>query len=192
MIWRFAAIAALLKKKGRHGTLSTNWVITIPSFTNNKSKAHTVPLLYQDCSCALSSKCVQSSRNMYAGCYPLEALLQATFECLYDQQCIDPTDNFQAMNISQPTHFDINTTIESIVNELMIERFSIETSYLNYFTQCAPSSCQYSYIENKNIIDGLTNLISLYGGVMVICRAVAVLIIKLLQRRIRKVQPISN
>jgi hypothetical protein len=129
---------------------------------------------------------------MYAGCYPLEALLQATFECLYDQQCIDPTNTVQAMNISQSTRFDINTTIELIVNELMVETFSIETSYLNYFMECAPSLCQYSYIENKNIIDGLTNLISLYGGVIVICRAVAVLIIKLLQRRIRRVQPISN
>ncbi len=58
--------------------------------------------------------------------------------------------------------------------------------------QCAPSSCQYSYIETSNIVDGLTNLISLYGDVLVSCRAVAVLIIKLLQRRIGKMQPISN
>ncbi len=58
--------------------------------------------------------------------------------------------------------------------------------------QCAPSSRQYSYIETSNIDDGLTNLISLYGDIMVSCRAVAVLIIKLLQRRIGKMQPISN
>jgi hypothetical protein len=44
----------------------------------------------------------------------------------------------------------------------------------------------------SNIVDGLTNLISLYGDVLVSCRAVAVLIIKLLQRRIGKMQPISN
>jgi hypothetical protein len=58
--------------------------------------------------------------------------------------------------------------------------------------QCAPSSCQYSYIATSNLVDGLINLISLYDDIMVRCRAVAVLIIKLLQRRIGKMQPISN
>jgi hypothetical protein len=35
--------------------LSTNWVINIPPNITNQWTAHTVPLVYQDCSCALSS-----------------------------------------------------------------------------------------------------------------------------------------
>ncbi|CAF4268195.1 unnamed protein product, partial [Rotaria sordida] len=46
---------------------------------------YTRPLSYQGCNCGLSSKCVQSSRGMMAGCYPLEALLQSTFQCFYNQ-----------------------------------------------------------------------------------------------------------
>ena len=173
-------------------TLSTNWIIATPPVITNRSIAHTTPLIYQQCSCALSPQCVQPSRNMYAGCYPLETLLQTTFECLYNQQCIDPTNHFQAMNSTQPTVFDINTTIESIVNKLMIEEILTRASYTAYFTQCAPSSCRYSYIEHNNIMDGVTYLLSLYGGLMVICRIVAILIIKLFLRRTNRVNPVSN
>jgi hypothetical protein len=69
--------------------LSTSWVIDTPPVIYDFSTAHTLPLLYQGYNCASSSKCVQPSRSMYAGCYLLEALLQSTFECLYNQQCIN-------------------------------------------------------------------------------------------------------
>ncbi|CAF1360546.1 unnamed protein product [Rotaria sordida] len=87
---------------------------------------YTRPLSYQGCNCGLSSKCVQSSRGMMAGCYPLEALLQSTFQCFYNQTCIDSNNVFQALNTSSTSsQFLTNSTIESILNKLMIEDYSI-------------------------------------------------------------------
>jgi len=171
--------------------LSTNWVINIPPNITNQWTAHTVPLVYQDCSCALSSQCVQPSRGMFAGCYPLEALLQSTLQCFYGQQCIDSNKKFEALNIFNlnSSRFYVNSIIESMVNELMVEEYSSNMSYESYFAQCAPSSCIYSNVDKSNIIDGITTIISLYGGLVIICRVFAVLIVKLFRHRTRTINP---
>jgi hypothetical protein len=72
---------------------STNW-----KFVDKEKGSEimqTVSLEYEGCNCRLSSRCMQSSRGMMAGCYPLKALLQSTLHCFYDQQCLDPNGNFQ-------------------------------------------------------------------------------------------------
>lgn len=101
---------------------------------------YTKPLDYNGCSCGLSSKCVQPSQGMMAGCYPLEALLQTTFQCFYNQTCIDSTNTFQALNISSDvsSEFSINSTVESILDKLMVEDYFVNISYENYFSQCKP------------------------------------------------------
>ncbi len=174
--------------------LSTSWIFAIPASINDGWTAHTVPLDYQGCSCALSSKCVSPSRGMLAGCYPLEAILQTTLECLYDQQCIDSTNTFIAMNISSlnSSRFPINTTIEFIVNQLMVEEFISNISYESYFNQCAPVSCTYSYVDNSNLIEGITTLIGLYGGLVIICQLIAIFIVKRVLCIRQRVSPITN
>ncbi|CAF0751968.1 unnamed protein product [Adineta steineri] len=160
--------------------LSTNWIFAISRNTTGSGMMHNIPLKFEGCSCALSSKCVSSSRGMLSGCYPLESILQSTLTCLNNQACIDPTKTFKALNSSSSisSRFPLNTTIESIVNELMVEELLSNTSYEAYYKQCAPLSCTYSYVDNRNVIDGITILISLYGGLVIIYRILAILIVK--------------
>jgi hypothetical protein len=174
--------------------LSTSWIFASPPSINNGWTIHTVPLDYEGCSCALSSKCVTPSRGMLADCYPLEAILQTTLECLYDQQCIDSTNTFIAMNISSSnsSRFPLNTTIEFIVNQLMVEEFISNISYESYFNQCAPVSCTYTYVDNHNIFEGITTLIGLYGGLVIICRLIAIFIVKRVLCMRQRVSPITN
>ena len=171
---------------------ATSWVFDTPTAIVHESNAYTSPLIYQECSCGVSSKCVQPSRGMLAGCYALEALLQSTLHCVYNQDCIDPNNNFQAMQVSSSrlSRFDLNATIESIINHLMVEEYSSNVSYEEYFDQCAPSSCTYSYTEHSAVLDGVTYLIGLYGGLMIICRSVAAIIVRLFWRRTSSVDPV--
>ncbi|CAF1338358.1 unnamed protein product [Adineta steineri] len=161
--------------------LSTNWIFAVSRNTTGTGMMHNIPLKFEDCSCALSSKCVSSSRGMLSGCYPLESILQSTLTCLSDQTCIDPTKTFKALSSSSsiPSRFPLNTTIGSIVNELMVEELLSNMSYEAYYKQCAPLSCTYSYIDNTNVIDGITVLISLYGGLVIIYWILAIIIVKL-------------
>ncbi|UJR17114.1 hypothetical protein I4U23_004010 [Adineta vaga] len=174
--------------------LSTNWIISISSNITNELILPTIPLTYNACNCKLSAKCVSPSRRMPTGCYPLEALLQSSLECLYDEQCIDLNNMFKAMNSSSlPTsRFPMNTSIETIVNQLMVEEFQNNTSYQLYFDQCAPLSCTYSYIDKNNILEGITTLISLYGGLVIICRLFAIIIVKNLLCLTQRVNPIND
>lgn len=175
------------------GGPASAWVYDTPNIIVDGAKAYTKSLIYNGCSCGFSSKCVQPSRGMFAGCYPVEALLQSTLHCFYDQQCIDSNNIFQAMNSSSlnASRFSINATIESIVNQLMIEQYSRDLFYEKYFDQCAPSSCSYSYTDKVEVIEGLTLLIGLYGGLVIICRVIAVIIVKLFCHQPRRVNPIN-
>jgi hypothetical protein len=174
--------------------LSTNWVLTGESNLTKEWFSHSTSLEYNRCSCALSSKCVSASRGMLAGCYPLEAILQSTLGCLYDQRCIDSTNIFKAINISSSisSHFPIDATVESIVNKLMVEEFLTTMSYELYFKQCAPLSCTYSSVNNKNIIEGIITLIGLYGGLLIICHLFAIFIVKQFLRIKSRVSPTTD
>ena len=94
---------------------------------------HIKPVSFDDeCTCGLSSKCIGPARlnnntisGLFIGCYPLEALLQSSlFFCFYYQSCLGQfqTDNtiFTELNSSLPTHYSINSTIESTISQLMI------------------------------------------------------------------------
>ncbi|CAF3746314.1 unnamed protein product [Adineta steineri] len=171
--------------------LSTNWVFAVSRNTTGTGMMHNIPLKFEGCSCALSSKCVSSSQGMLSGCYPLESILQSTLTCLNNQTCIDPTKTFKALSSSSPisSRFPLNTTIESIVNELMVEELLSNMSYEAYYKQCAPLSCTYSYIDNTNVIDGITILISLYGGLVIIYWILAIFIVKQYLRMTKRVTP---
>jgi hypothetical protein len=162
--------------------LGTSWIIYTPSIILHGVRAYPMPVIYDGCNCALSSKCVQSSQGMFSGCYPVEALFRSTLRCFYDQQCIDPNNTFAALNVTplESSRFKMNATIESVVNELMVEEYSTNISYENYFHACSPSSCVYAKIKYINTIDGITSLIALYAGLMIICRAISVLMFKVL------------
>ncbi|CAF1503361.1 unnamed protein product [Adineta ricciae] len=172
--------------------ISTNWhILPRSGAIIGQQIVHPVPLIYQGCNCGLSSKCTQPSGGMLAGCYPLEALLQSTFQCLYDQDCIDSSRTFKALSISslESSRFNINMTMESIVNQSFIEEYTSNRSYEKYFAECAISSCRYSYIDKANIDDGITLLISLYGGLMIISQCMATIVVRLCRVRERRIIP---
>ena len=134
---------------------------------------------------------------MLAGCYPLEALLQSTLRCLYNQTCIyriTLTNTYKALNIFDlaASRFDLHMTIESIVNQLMVEEYANSMSYESYFDQCAPSSCSYSYVDRTNLFDGITSLIALYGGLVIVCRLLTKVVIFVLRDKIRRIMPMTQ
>ncbi|CAF4128482.1 unnamed protein product, partial [Rotaria sordida] len=153
--------------------------------------ARTEPVNYGECNCGLSFKCTQSSGGMMSGCYPLESILQTKLYCFYDQNCIDSSGNFTSLNMStlEKSQFNLNSTIESILNNLMIEEYKTNLSYENYFNQCQPLSCSYSYIKTHDITQTIISLISLYGGLVIITRCLAIIFVKIYQHKKNRINP---
>ena len=169
----------------------TNWIYITESVIINRSLAHTAPAVYGRCDCGSSWKCTQSSRGMMGGCYALESLLQTALQCFYDQNCIDSTGTFTKLDIKllEMSQYKSNTTIEMILNNLMVEEYTINSSYDKYYNECSPSSCSYTYVKSHDKTEAALSLISLYGGFVIVTRCLAVIIVKIMYRRTRRISP---
>ncbi|CAF1412777.1 unnamed protein product [Adineta steineri] len=150
------------------------------------------------CSCGTRSDCIDpggvyDTLNNTAkflipgwnvGCSVVETLLHSTFECLYDQICLNSllsnTEqytfehshyiNISAMSFLNHSHFKPNTTIQNIADELFVEEWNNITSYSSFYKQCNPQECSYK-IERDNYFASISsNILGLYGGLTVVLR----------------------
>jgi hypothetical protein len=87
--------------------------------------------------------------------------------------------NISILNQSIPSRFNSTTKLESLINELFIEEIFNKTSYTEYYSQCLPNSCQYTYSTRFNWIYVLATLFGLFGGITTILRIITPFIIQL-------------
>ncbi|CAF1266166.1 unnamed protein product [Rotaria sordida] len=170
---------------------STNWEYIPQSALSADSTSYTASVSYGECNCGLSFKCTQSSGDMMSGCYPLESILQTKLYCFYDQNCIDSNGNFTSLNMStlKKSQFNLNSTIELILTNLMIEKYKSNLLYENYFKQCQQLSCSYSYIKTHDVTQTIISLIFLYGGLVIITRCLAIIFVKIYQSEKNRINP---
>ncbi|CAF1234057.1 unnamed protein product [Adineta ricciae] len=163
-----------------------NWLY----FTSNERNHYyirTNPTLYnesgQPCSCLTSSTC---SRSLLAsfdtvvqlpgivlGCLPIIGLRLSTLECFYNSTCLSEFENFinssekfNILNISVETRFSpiSSVSIGTLIDELFIEKWENSSNYSNYFVNCAPLTCRYSYEKRNDFLYVLTTFLALYDG----------------------------
>jgi hypothetical protein len=163
---------------------------------------------YNNCSCAFSSTCTMQSTihqmitrrqllnvsGFYTGCYAVESLLKSTFECFYDQQCIDKLINFlptsrspnmTALNASLSKYFE-NSTIQELIDNLMIEKKDTFLTFENYYNECLPIQCTYTFETNNDIIYIVTTLFGVAGGLTTVFKLVIPRFVNIIMYLIRK------
>ncbi|CAF1384653.1 unnamed protein product [Adineta ricciae] len=141
----------------------------------------------QSCLCTTSpSRCFRSEIISYNktikipgivfGCLPIDGLRQSTFECFYNSTCINQVANFFNMNnfpnalnqsVSSRFYPISSKRIGQLIDELFIETWQNSSNYTNYYNNCSPLSCEYSYITGNSIIYMITRFLGLYGGLTV-------------------------
>ena len=157
-----------------------------------------------NCYCIYSSACASNiaiyqnqNRSLswdvpgfYTGCFVLEALRQSSLECFYNQICLDELDyhlesplslNFIPLNSSELIRFSTDTTLGVIIDELMVDEWKWTIHYDKYYSVCSPTKCTYSITGTNSLIEIVTILIGLIGGLVISLR----LIIPLLVRFVR-------
>ena len=167
------------------------------------------PQWYGDCSCASSATCVSESTiydpsddtvlfslpNFYIGCYTIEALLQSDLQCFYNQTCIDNLQsyfqvssimNVTALDMSLSNHFLENATIESILNELMVEEWNSSSMYDKYYNECQPKQCSYTRTTKNSAIYIVTTVIGLIGGLITVLKLVVPRLVEFIMFGIKK------
>ncbi|UJR11868.1 hypothetical protein I4U23_016047 [Adineta vaga] len=191
-------------------TLSgTNW--QWKKMTNDTlqgdATVRTKPTHYGTCDCGLSSPCIQPAivakndtiRGLYVGCYPLEALLKSSLQCFFDSSCFQRIQlqniSFNPLNSSIASRFLQNASIESLISQLMVEEWSRSIFYERYFNECYPLSCNYSYFRHRDLIDVLTSIIGLYGGLVVLVKVIVHILLELyksFKRQTTRIEPITH
>ncbi|CAF1271274.1 unnamed protein product [Adineta steineri] len=175
----------------------------------------TVPQTYgvDNCSCALKSTCSNLAIYSYPisnrlltetipgfriGCRSLDAMLQSSLSCLYNETClvlmqaaISYAKPIPVKTLSSsPSFWPPNTTIEVMLDELFVTNWLYETSFEKYFDECAPQLCQYSYTMRFYRIYIVTTLFALFGGLTkglhIAISFIAFVILKLLNCRKKK------
>ena len=128
--------------------------------------------------------------GLSSGCMPVDSSRQSSLECFFNQTCINaiipylatPDANFTAMNPLLSSRFDVNSEVDSIVSQLMVEEWGFSISYDKYYTKCAPLTCTYSRATRNSFGYVLTTFISLLGG---LCTGLAI-VVPLIIRSIRR------
>ncbi|CAF4063791.1 unnamed protein product [Rotaria sp. Silwood1] len=166
------------------------------------------------CSCDDSAKCIRQSsiyrysdqtrlfsvQGQYVGCFVTEALLQSSLQCFYNQTCINELRTYltynsslivTALNASLLNRFFENSTIQELVDKLMIEQWNLSTTFESYYNACQPRQCTYTYAARNDIIYIVTILFGLAGGLVTVLKFIVPRLVKLVRNRKRftKIQP---
>ena len=156
---------------------STNWYPVLHNLFNG-ANVYLHPQDYGNCNCLASSSCTQPSvpgiEGYLVGCTPVEALLQSTIQCLYEQTCLDHVTVNLNLSFPSPrplnaseTRFSPNDTMESVAQKLFIESCSSTVSYDRFFKQCHPLSCSVTLVKRNGLLTVVTIFFGLYGGLTV-------------------------
>lgn len=144
--------------------------------------------------------------GLVLGCYTIDSLLFSTLECLFEQKCIkllldmyyfDTIGLFQPLDIRttriQPlrkenSRFSYNTTVKSIVSQLLVEDWKTSKNFTAYYRRCAPHQCTYSIIRRFDTTYMITMMLGFYSGLSVILEIILPHVVRSIRRRWRKLQ----
>ncbi|CAF1270827.1 unnamed protein product [Adineta ricciae] len=164
---------------------------------------------FETCDCASSAKCVRKSAllnntsgaviftvpGIYIGCYVVEALLQSDLTCFYNQTCITQLQsylfsrvpiNVTVLDKSVLLNFSENSTVEAIIDELMVDEWDKLILYKNYYNECKPTKCIYTYETKYSIIYIITILAGLIGGLTTALKLIVPRVVSVIAFCLRK------
>jgi hypothetical protein len=182
--------------------LQTNYYLTV----NIDNDVMISPVIYHGCSCGFSDKCVNPTfiydypnstslfdvPDFYVGCYMIEAVLQSSLKCFYNQSCINKLKFYisssvsmtvVALNESVPSLYSVNSTIKELVNDLMIEGWNGSTMYETYYSECQPTLCSYIVEARNNIVHIITTLFGIAGGLSTALNFIVPWFVKLIRKK---------
>ena len=130
--------------------------------------------------------------GIYTGCYIIESLLQSNLQCFYNQTCINQllsyllsssSMNVTALDKSLLVRFLETSTIEELLNELMVEEWNSSIMYENYYNECQPTQCTYTHETKNNVIYIVTTLVGLIGGLITVLKLIVPRLVKIVRKK---------
>ncbi|CAF1450755.1 unnamed protein product [Adineta steineri] len=127
--------------------------------------------------------------GMLVGCLPHDSMLQSTLECFYNRSCLDLIGISQAiipLNATFPSRFQVNTTVNTMFEQLFVETWQNSSKFTSYYSACRPEACSYTYTQRGNFLYAMTMLLSLIGGLTTILGILVPLLVQLFRHLLVK------
>ncbi len=183
--------------------LQTNYNLTI---AGNMINFFIKEQQYKGCNCGFSSTCTTESwildhsgrqlfnvPGFYTGCFVVESLFQSTLECFYDQQCVDELKSYfssSSMNVTalnaSLSNYSENSPIRELVHNLMIEQLNAVMVFENYYNECRPIQCTYTFETHNDIVYIFTTLFGIAGGLTTVLKFVVPRFVNIIVHCIRR------
>lgn len=180
--------------------LVTNYYLRYPPGNISSSSSPKMsPRTFNDCSCLSIEGCphpatfndslnhVFTIPGMIADCLIIDGTLASTFECYYDETCLSllhPSLSTLIKPLSNTTnkYFLMNTSIQMLLNELMIDEIITEIRFDMFYSECNPSYCSYSFAHHFDALFIITTIIAIFGGLSFVIRLIAPFIATMILR----------
>ena len=159
-----------------------------------------LPKTFDNCSCLTTQGCSrQSTFNFYSNrssvpipglksdCLIVNGVLKSSLECYYDEICINQLHgsiaNVNPLSKTGNRYFMLNSTIQQILDKLMIDEVLTDVTFDKYYAQCNPKYCSYIAFRRFNLFFAMSTLIGAYGGLSLVLRIIIPRISKQIMRR---------
>lgn len=138
--------------------------------------------------------------GLFSGCMPMNSLLLSTLECFYNQTCVNDilsflsvNSDFTAMTTIEQSIFQPNTTVQSMLDSIMVQSWTKNIFHEKYFAQCAPMSCTYLVEKRHDALFVLAKIIGLLGSLVLGLRLSVPWVVQFIRnRKVKKNQPTAS
>ncbi|CAF3159778.1 unnamed protein product [Rotaria sp. Silwood2] len=154
---------------------------------------------YANCSCLNTNGCPHPATFYYSAkessipipgmqsdCLIVDAVLNSSLECYYDRTCVNRLHpavvNIEPLKMNINVNFKPNSTIQQLLDNLMVDEIFVDIAFDKYFTQCNPHHCSYVRSRRFDISFATNIIIGVYSGLSIILNLIVPLIAKYLIR----------
>ncbi|CAF4700212.1 unnamed protein product, partial [Rotaria sp. Silwood2] len=154
-----------------------------------------VPRVVDDCSCTNVTGCPQPATinntqgdilivpGMIIDCLLVDGTLASTLECYYNQSCLSLLHGSLSINVAPLSNtvnvqFSSNSTVQSLVEQLMINDLKIDIAFDLFYNYCRPLVCYYYYSNRFDVIFILTTIAGVFSILSSVLRFCAVVCAK--------------
>lgn len=143
--------------------------------------------------CTLGNNCTAGSNvwtvpGLTSTCTHYGSMLAGDLRCFYNRTCFDKilslynvdmphrislpslTRSIPILDASAPSRFSPTDNLGTLFEQLMVEEWNIQGDFNGYYEACAPTSCTYVTIQRLSIIDLVTTIVGLIGGLSISLR----------------------
>ncbi|CAF1191479.1 unnamed protein product [Adineta steineri] len=150
------------------------------------------------CSSEASINGSEAIEGVHIGCFITDAVSQSSLMCWYDDSCMEQLqmtfvsvgvtifNNATKLNSSLDINFPPNTVVQTIIENIMVDKWQSSASYTNFYEKCRPALCSYTYEERNSAIFIITTIIGLFGGLNIALRLISQFVAKIFFKFIYK------